>query len=450
MTPVLCSTMARLPRMNLLQSDLKQSPRTINLAGAERHEIIHDTQQPPEMFQPHIEADELRDLYERTTPDAILRPWLIYAGVGTGSDYEKRFFHAKPETAALEGLYHATLRINDQRTAVRYTPNEWEAQASPFTLHAHDSGLAIYHHDQLVAHDPEVLEPEASCLRNISYKSDGRNRDKDQSITANPIQSCPMRCKFCRRQYDEYDEYRKTRKELGLAPAEQLINLKPEELATHLVEKYPNLDWSSDNQIAMVTGTFANFDHMHGYIDKFVGAMEVATNNAFSPRTQPLQNIHILTHLARTPDQMQALKELGVKTVQDTAEIIDDARRQEVMPKANPKNTRLLGKGEVSFDEILEGVSSGIEVFGENNYFVTVILGLDDYETTQRGLRQLKEAGLRHLDAPIYQPFQLSGVALYQMAVRNLIDASLQAKEDFDIVSTTWNPQSLAQVAARR
>lgn len=434
-------------RLEILARDRSELPASITAFQAEQSgfDISAGVDRLDSAFDPNIHPETAMRLIGEVGLQEVVRTWLIYAGARPCTDNDKALFHAKPETVAQEGLFHAAVRIGDRRTSVRFSPPEWGGFASPFTLKGHDGVVDLSNDSIGIRFQGEALEPESACLKNIAYKSDGRDRLEDQSITVNPIQSCPMRCKFCRRQYDQYDLFQDS--QAGLAPSarDRLVNLKPEELAVHLLVKYPELNWSSNMQIAIVTGTFANFKHMFTYIEQFVDTMSRTTQGKFDPRVKQLQNIHVLSHLARTRDEMDALRSIGVKTYQDTAEIVNDDRRAALMPKANPKNRVLLGKGELKFEDILQSVADGVEVFGRNNYFVTLILGLDTYDDTMRGLQGLAEAGLTYLDRPAYQPFELGGISLYAMGVTDLIRASFEAGRRFRTVSTTWRPESIVR-----
>lgn len=408
--------MSRAERLTL---DLTATPATINLARVTA---------APAALPGNVDADispaTLDRLLSGADPGEVFRPWLVYAGAAPATPADRAMFHAKPETWDREGLFHATARLWGRRTSIRYA----DPARTPFRVGGGDT-TALTCGTRTWSGD--TLEPEASCLRNLSYWSDGRPRDVDPSITINPIQSCAMRCRFCRRQYDHLDDRLRDQPLMSLAPAAA---------AEHLIRKYPGVQWGSRVNIAVVTGTFADFDHLCRWVGGFVDAMGAETGGAWRPARTPGQNVHVLTHLVRTREQMRTVRDIGVKTVQDTAEIIDPARRVAVMPKANPRNTRLVGKAEVPWEAHVAAVSDGVEVFGPDCWYTTVILGLDDATTTARGLADLSAAGLRWLDRPVYQAFSADGLGLYAMGAADLIGANVRAGRLFRTVSTTWDP----------
>lgn len=358
--------------------------------------------------------------------DEVLRAMLVHCGAAAALNSDHDLFHAKPEVADKLGMYHATARLWGRRTAIRYN----RPDSTPFMIARTTSNqVGVWFEGDRVGLG-DIMEPEATCLRNLSYYSDGRERTRDATITINPIQSCALRCRFCRRQYDHLDRN-----------SEPLINLTPTDTANHLIAKYPHVDWGSRVRISLVTGTFADFEHLWGWIADFTLAMGIATDGAWQPSEHEGQLIHILSHLARTREEMWRLRELGVKSYQDTAEIVNDDRRRELMPKANERNRRLLGKGQVRWADVLRAVSYGRDVFGERNYSVTLILGLDTRRDTVAGLNQLLAEGLVVLDRPLYQAFEVSGLDLYAMSAMDLAEASVLAGRLFDTQTTDWDPE---------
>lgn len=190
------------------------------------------------------------------------------------------------------------LRLWGIRTAIRHTP----ADQTPFSLRVTPTGVDLLLDDQILVRDCEILEPEASCLKNLAYFSDGIRRDRDTSITINPIQSCPMRCLFCRRQYDQRES--------------PLLNLSPADAARHLVSAYA-LDWTSGMQISIVTATF---DLMFQFTREFAASRALLTDGGYDPPRRPRQNIHLLTHVGARSDRGEPVRERPVRAGHDHLE----------------------------------------------------------------------------------------------------------------------------------
>jgi hypothetical protein len=400
-------------------------------------------------YQPNLEPREalrlLSGAHGRDSKGGRLRTLLSYSGAVPADGDAESLFHINSSFTPEKALAHATFELFGRRLAVRAIPRNWEDRLqTPFRVRrVGDRAQVMLQADggrMIELSEPgEVLTPESSCLDNLSYFSDGREREEDTSITINPIQTCALRCQFCRRQYDTVDELNAT----ASSPEEKkrLARLTGDQAAWHLIEKYRNVDWGSKMQIAIVTGTFLDFTHMRDFVKAFGDSMRERTQGKFDPANNPLQNMRILTHLAETEDHFVQLKNLGVRSIQNTIEIIGDERRSTMMQAAGSGGgKRLLAKSDVSFDRALDGVRAGVNVLGPQHYRATVILGLDDAETTIEGLKDLQDAGLRVLQSPVYEAFEPQGVNLYQMSAADLIGARDQTLNMFVPAGLKWEP----------
>jgi hypothetical protein len=426
---------------NMLKTDAEQGGVPTSLDLVSFNEDVYGDRLPPvkEEYNPYISDRELQELLSMVDdPIEILAPWLIATGVYV-DESAKPHFRTKPDFDYRNALFHARITLGNERLAVRGVPDAWVTQdprlGTPFKIFKEDSVLNVYHMSDhgattLVGSSSEVGVLGSTSLKVLAYNSRGDNAERDTSITTNPIQYCPLRCSFCRREYDTLDEMR-----AGSSRSEntQIANIPPEDMADHLVRnRYKNIDWSSEMQIALVTGTFRDFEGMKRYIQAFGAAMHHLTDGAFDPANNLRQNLHISTHLARNSDQMNQLYGMGVHSIQDTIEIVNNDTRRQHMRKANPEDRRLQAKGELTFEDCLDSVEAGLEVFGPTGYYAALVLGLDNYDDTQRGLHALKDHGLRSLDASIYQPFNKASLNLYSMSAANIIRSYLACRSMFN------------------
>ncbi|HUS26114.1 MAG TPA: hypothetical protein VMY99_02080 [Nevskiaceae bacterium] len=127
---------------------------------------------------------------------------------------------------------------------------------------------------------------------------------------------------------------------------------------------------------------------------------------------------------------MEALKALGVRHLEHTLEVIDDKRREHIMPK-RAKNPAVLNKGEVTFDQVLASIPDGVAVFGADRYTATMLIGLDDFQTSVAGLRALREAGLSKLSSPVFQTYTYSGLRDYAMSFSEVMETRRMASRLF-------------------
>lgn len=316
---------------------------------------------------------------------------------------------------------HTTFRAEKQRVTIRSnieSPLTLDSNAdNTYTLNCPSLNKSLYRFNK-------ITEPESLCLTNLAYFSEGSPKKKNTSITINPIQLCPIHCTFCRREYDSRKEITKTHTDL-----DELKNYDPIEMARMLVEMFP-VDWNSRMQISFVTGSFKNQRVMNDYLSSFANSLSDMTNKKFDPRSKKHQNIHIASHLATTEDDYLKLLKLGVKTYQNTIEIINDEIRKKNMPKVN-QNATYIGKGDLSFDDVLNQVKAGIKIMGQDFYSGALILNLDTFKDTMMGITRLKASGLQLVDVQTFQPFNVGGISLYKQSSLELAMSYLITKGMF-------------------
>lgn len=237
-------------------------------------------------------------------------------------------------------------------------------------------------------------------------------------MVINPQMVCPLECSLC------IHKHLGTR-EFGLA------NFTPEETTDYLMRD-PTEDWHNLPMIKIITGAFRSYDHLISYIQDFTTAMRRATNGAFDPVLHDHQTIHLLTNLVQTAEQMGELKEAGVESLEHSLEIIDDTKRRQQMYRAS-KNSRTPGKGEQTFDDLVQAAQTAVDVYGPDHYAMGLVLGLDDLDTTRQGLGKLHEAGVKQLTGGIFVPNAYHEIALQQMTFSEIMRARRFASHLFTL-----------------
>lgn len=438
----------------ILQEDLRNGgvPDSIDMHAITSEAFASGEFEISEEYDPYISDETLEELLtEAKHPSSVMLPWIIVAGATVDASATPHF-RTKPDLRPEDSLFHARMRFDGKRVVARAVPDEWARGnpklGTPFHVTKEGEDLVLYKRNaqgalEVLGKSEETGVLGSTCLKVIAYNSSGDTQIKDTSITANPIQYCPLRCTFCRRQYDTVDEVRKNGEQTD---STRLVNIPPSVMADHLLQRYGSVDWASRMQVSFVTGTFRDFDTMHQYVDAFGKRMREITGGGFDPAHNAMQNIHLSTHLARTTDDMRRLYDAGVHSVQDTIEIVNDDVRKDVMRKAKAGDGRLRAKGELTFDDCLQAVEAGVQVMGENGYYASLVLGLDTYEDTVRGMNALRDAGLTRLDPSTYQPFEKSGLKLFRMSAEDIVRSTLKYEQTFAAVSYAW-PQDEASVS---
>lgn len=409
-----------------------------NIAEIENWDNI-PTPEVPDGYRANLTIEELIEEiklhcgldYQADEP-AVLGPLIIYAGVHPQDTRARQWMRIGVEFSPATTFAYSAVEMYGRRMPMRAIPGSWQNHPQLRTAfimrgsNYHD-GIDIFYND---GNDESLIGSSQTMLpldspRVLSYMRSNRGSGPNLSITINPIQTCPIRCQFCYRGYDRING-----KDGEVTENVSLISLRPDQMADHLITKFSGLDFSQLQQISLLSGAFPHFDALYKYITHFVAVISARTHGEFDPIRNSHQNIHMLTHLARSADKLQALKAAGVKTLQDTVEIIDDQTRKRVMPKANPRNVFVVGKADDSFGDILQVIPDGVRIYGDG-YSVTAIIGLDDYETTVAGLRALKGTGLRSLAYPTFQPYGIKDMGLYKMDFSQIMNVRRRAASLF-------------------
>jgi hypothetical protein len=357
----------------------------------------------------------------------------IYSGVRIGNDAAKPWARLGKEFSPddshfyVTGEFSAPKDMETRRLSLRVIPEHWSSPNfdTPFSVHGSGDVLEVvndYAEESIVLGSIQHLLP-LDSPRTIAYRREGR-RNGDNGIVINPIMTCPHRCGFCSRQYDSLNHEVASENKLPLA------QFSPKEIVDYAAFKYPDTNWRELERVSLVTGSFNTFEDLHTYLDGMGKALYEKSNGEFNPAENENQEILVLTHLARTRSDFEQLKELGV-ALQDTIEILDDDRRHEHMPVAH---TKAIPKFAYSQEDILGSIPVAVDVLGTRDYRATLILGLDDFETTRRGLIDMRSSGLRRLYTPAFQPYGIKDHALYKMTFLELAKMRSFISQTFDRV----------------
>lgn len=411
--PPSTSRLVKLGKLSLAQEDLTDpsSSRVIRASGFD----INSVSEPLDTGDFDANINILNGTEAPTTHDFVLGA--IYAGVHIGNPEAKPWARLSPAYLPEDSMLMITgnfLQTNGsaRRLSLRLMPDAWEKSAlqTPYTVHETEGRLELtYRQDdqfRSVGSFKELLPIDG--IADVYMR--GERAKGDNGIVINPIMSCPHRCHFCSRQYDSVNRGDAE----GRTP---LMVFSPREMVDHTLNRLPDIDWATVQRLSLVTGSFNTFEEMTKYISELSDELRLASNGQFSPGPHTAQEILVLTHLARTPEHFKELKQLGV-SLQDTIEVIDDDVRREIMPRAV---SRAVPKYHYDFEEIVDSVPDAIDILGKENYRATVILGLDDQQTTVNGFKLLQEGGLQRLYTPVFQPYGYQDHKLYRMRFDELL-----------------------------
>ncbi len=88
-------------------------------------------------------------------------------------------------------------------------------------------------------------------------------------------------------------------------------------------------------------------------------------------------------------------------------------------------------KGDVSFEGILGILSQASNVFGIDKIEPVLIIGLDTYQDTMRGLRALKNGGYEILTHTVFRAYTEDQLQYYSMDLGEIVDVLAYIKNNF-------------------
>lgn len=394
----------------------------------------------PEIYNANLSYTTLQELWIRYKSDRVpleFQELVNYAIIFSGVhplDYTSRdWARLLKEYPPSESFPFITGKLNGRRMPARAIPPNFQQTDrfhTPFEAKGTNQGRAIEisldgdNRQIVVGTMDELLHLDSPSVVAYIRQPKGPDHKQKFSITINPLLSCGERCAFCYRQYGLWGNTR-----LGAQKRSPLMRIQPETMAEYLAIKFGQVDFSRLSYIGLVTAAFKNYEDLYNYIDSFVSSLYRVTRGNFDIGKND-QGVALLTHLATTREKMLALKEVGVIELEHTLEMFDDQKKRKVMPVLS-KSDSVFPKSDVGFDQVLSLIHQGMEVFGDDRFSVTAILGIDDYDTTVRGLKSLGQAGLAKLSFPVYQAYNRAGMSLYRMSFEELIETRQMAKNLF-------------------
>jgi hypothetical protein len=388
----------------------------------------------PLRYRPPRTADELaRELeaqafaFGEPALPRVLRALAQYAGVapeGAAANYFT--LDAKLSPTRLHPW--ARLGLPGRQANVRAIPGGWQVNPLLRTpLVATESGtgqLALWFDDgaeRVELGTAPVLKPNTTAP--MAY------RTADDIITANPRMICPQDCLFCIRHHLD-------------ASRNQLVNFSARETAEYLVARFGDVDWASMRLVKFVTGAFSTFDQLLAFLERFAVAISELTNGRFDPIHRPDQGVFVITNLGRTREEMQALKHAGVAMLEHTIEIVDDRTRRLLMTTA-AHGGAAIAKGDGTFADMLAAAAVGAAEF-QDKFGVALVVGMDDFDTTRRGLRELSQAGVRCVTAGIFVPNAYDELTLMQMRFSEVMDIRRAVARSFALLDAFAPSRPLA------
>lgn len=267
--------------------------------------------------------------------------------------------------------------------------------------------------------EPGPFDPACPPMNQLAYQRE------DGSFTVNPLQRCATACTYCSRLFEELQHLNREPRQQVLS---ELVQLTPEQMAIHLVHKFPDTDWSATPQVAIVTGSFHSFEHLYNHTKAFANALTRATGGAFDPRAHQTQSLRVFTHLVNTPEQFRLMRECGAKSVVLTMEVFGDQVREATMPTRNGSANE---KGSLRDTILKTSITAGLDELGQSDFAVACILGLDEYSPTEDGLGWLRDAGLKTLSALVFKPATHRTIAGFAVSLEELIRLRDLANTEF-------------------
>jgi hypothetical protein len=425
----------------VLRKDLEADPNdSVNANNLPEWENMGIPSLVPEIYNANLRYATLQELWIRYQSDRVplefqelINYAIIFSGVHPLDRASRDWARLSREYPPSESFPFITGKFNGRRMPARAIPPNFQQTDrlhTPFYVKGADQRCAIeilldVNNQQMIVGTMDELLPLDSPSV-VAYMRQARGPDHKQkfSITINPLLSCGERCVFCYRQYGLWGNT-----QLGAQKKFPLVRIQPETMAEYLAIKFSQVDFSRLSYIGLVTGAFKNYADLYNYIDSFVSSLYRVTNGGFNIGKNG-QGITLLTHLATTREKMLALKKAGVIELEHTLEMFDDQKKRKIIPVLS-KSDSVSPKSDIGFDQVLSLISQGIEIFGDDRFSVTAILGIDDYDTTVRGLKSLRRGGLAKLSFPVYQTYNRTGMSLYRMSFEELIETRQLAKNLF-------------------
>lgn len=146
--------------------------------------------------------------------------------------------------------------------------------------------------------EPGPFDPACPPMNQLMYQRE------DGSFTVNPLQRCATACTYCSRLFEELQHLNREPRQQVLS---ELVQLTPEQMAIHLVHKFPTQTGQLRPKSSIVTGSFHSFEHLYNHTKAFANALTRATGgHRIRGHTKPTPRFSLSREHSRTvPDSCE-------------------------------------------------------------------------------------------------------------------------------------------------
>jgi len=294
--------------------------------------------------------------------------------------------------------------IKNRRLTMRVVPNSWGDSdaliSTRFTLQGRD----VFLDDTKIGELSSLFT--ASSLKNLAYIT--KNVKDEYNLNLNPYQLCAQNCLFCSKGY----------RHMTKSLRQSLVNLNPEQILRYVEKKLPELNFDLLTEVIVLTGRYANCDKLLDYVASIITGVRKMSGGKFDPTKNTHQRVKISTHLLASKDDMLKAKNIGINRYIYPIEVFnDDLRRRYMTVDSYTDN-----KGGVPINSVFESLEEAISVFGINAVEPVIIIGLDSYEDTVRGIQRIKNLGVDILTYSIFRVYDYDQFEMYRMTFEEIMD----------------------------
>ena len=371
--------------------------------------------------EPKVKASQMRFNYSLPELQSLANrsensdDFYIFAssicGVEIDDDFALQYVGVPEEKT--NRFLRAIITINDRPFTMRVVPNCWQKKNSIFATNFHIRGNVLFLESQELGRITSYCK--LCSINNSAYIA--KNLNKENVLCINPLQYCGQACKFCLRTQDIYSRKKKN----------TLINLDPAQMCRFLISELPDIEFGSLNEIYISTGRFTTKKDLLRFLKTFKNEVSNIWGDKFDPARNQNQWFKVSSHLLDTYEAMAEAKQYGVKKYLYPIEIISNSKRKAYMTHPSMRDN----KGDVSFEGILGILSQASNVFGIDKIEPVLIIGLDTYQDTMRGLRALKNGGYEILTHTVFRAYTEDQLQYYSMDLGEIVDVLAYIKNNF-------------------
>ena len=409
-------------RFDALEIQIGQKKSKSPIGNVTKEEVNHFDE--PQNLQENIrfnytfcELKKIAELYGFNESKEKFNTFLLqaiqYCGIRIGDEAALQYvktisgFPKKFRYFRIAGLWGTT------RLTIRIVPDQWTGRfTSNFVL----KGSEMWIDDYFIGELKAIFT--GSSLYNLAYVTENQNSEKILSI--NPLQKCEQNCQFC---------FKGSRAMLS-SFRDTLINLKADEMLRFLQVEYPELDYSELTELVVLTARFRDTDQLISYISEIYRGICKISNGGFDPLTHSNQRIKVSTHLLSDLDSMKRIFQVGVRRYIYPIEIFSNKLRRKYM--VSPFYEKGSNKGDVSIEEIYKSLNIATSIFGIENIEPVIILGIDTYKNTKKGITTLKSIGLKLLTHNTFRVYDSDQMEMYHMSFEELVDIQQFLLDNFE------------------